>query len=193
MLLADALVLRKALVAQANLSEMNLRTHGTAQITERISAIEGTGPLVEKAKAALPDPSDYLDEVYYYNVALLLVETAVGKTNATVQIGTGTLAEALFLRKGLKGSVDLLAPLLSGEVKVARRTDVPGQALSDVVITAPLVNPDKAREMHGDLAKRLRTLDSAIQRANWATEVELPEWVSQPYKKGHGVNLGALI
>ena len=93
--------------------------------------------------------------------------------------------------------------------RIARRETTARAAtesvLTRIAVANPQVNalasvtPDKALQAadaadapyDGDaLSQRLRLLDSRIQKANWATEVPVPDWVSQPWNPEAPVTVG---
>ena len=88
---------------------------------------------------------------------------------------TTTLAELLLRRKELEGKVRVLEHIRERdmfEVKAARKrvTD----DIDDIVATVPKLTAGQVTKEFDWHSRQLRLVDAAIQRTNWATQVEVP-------------------
>ena len=93
-----------------------------------------------------------------------------------------SLAEALLLRKDLQGKVDRLRPLDQKsiyETRIARKPAAEG--VDDIVLAVPKLSFQQFTSAFDWHAKQLRRVDAVIQRANWDTQVDLPDEANQDY------------
>lgn len=93
-----------------------------------------------------------------------------------------TLAEALLRRKELQGKVDQLKGIVNKdiyEVKAVRKNVADG--IDDVVATVPKLTAQQVTHEYDWYARQLRLCDAAIQRANWATQIEVDNSVVAEY------------
>lgn len=94
-----------------------------------------------------------------------------------------TLASALLRRKELQQKVDQLRTLdvkALFEVKV-KRTNVTDN-VDDIIATVPKLKPEEVTAAYDWHARRLREVDLAIQQANHATQIEIPEAIMADFE-----------
>lgn len=89
------------------------------------------------------------------------------------------IAEALLLRKQLEAKVKQLEPLkLQGENGVyefkTERKSV-GENVDEVRMQVPKMKPSDITKEYDHYATELRKLDTSIQKANWAYDVDYKE------------------
>lgn len=92
------------------------------------------------------------------------------------------LAEALLRRKELQEKVDQVRSIKEKdifEVKATRRqlTD----SVDDIVATVPKLTLSEVTKEYDFYSKRLRLVDSAIQQANWNTDIEANDSVMEDF------------
>jgi len=92
------------------------------------------------------------------------------------------LAEALLRRKELQGKVDVLKQIKEKdlfEVKAKRQkvTD----SIDDIVVQVPKLTATQVTSEFDFYARQLRLIDSAIQQANWVTEIEIRDTAMSDY------------
>jgi len=89
------------------------------------------------------------------------------------------LAEALLLRKQLEAEVKRLEPLKLQWSNGAFETKIIRRPLSDTVdeatVTMPKISFEEFTREYSKKATQLRKLDTAIQKANWAHDVDFNE------------------
>jgi hypothetical protein len=86
------------------------------------------------------------------------------------------LAEAVLRRKELQGHVDRLREInVQGlfEVRVTRKPAHEG--IDDITARIPKISMNQATHAYNWHAKQLRSIDAAIQQANWTVEVQVPD------------------
>ncbi len=95
---------------------------------------------------------------------------------------TKALAELLLIRKDLQGKVDRLATIDRKELfeNVIKRKPV-AEGVDDVIATVAKMSFQQFTHCYDWHAKQLRRVDAAIQRANWATQVEIDAEVLDDY------------
>lgn len=182
MILADALSLRKELSTRVQRLVSEQYSFRASLTPIRISSGESTEIAVQKA--VLPSLSAVCGETLHAVDALRAVETAVSLANATTLVEGVPLAFLLAKRKALKSAVDFLTTIqgsCSQGIKTGTRTSSPGTGFDDVMVSVPPVHPTEIRAALAETSERLRLTDSRIQRANWATEVPLPDWVGKAW------------
>lgn len=87
------------------------------------------------------------------------------------------VAEALVLRKHLAEKVEQLKPLYFNgqkglfETKTERKTI--GENVDEVTITTPKITMAELTGEYDKYSKALRQIDTAIQAANWAYDVDV--------------------
>ena len=89
------------------------------------------------------------------------------------------LAEALLRRKELNEKVDQLRKINVDklfEVKVRRQNVT--ESLDDVTASIPKISLSQVAAGYDYYAKQLRLVDAAIQQANWTTEIEVGDVMS---------------
>ena len=94
------------------------------------------------------------------------------------------LAEALLRRKELQGKVEALRTIKEAdlfEVKATRRQV--SDSIDDIVAKIPKLEASQVTREFDWHSRQLRKIDSAIQQANWVTEVEIDEEVMNDYKE----------
>ena len=92
------------------------------------------------------------------------------------------LAEALLRRKELQNKVSQLHELDHKELyEVRARRQKIEDGIDDILANVPLVKFSQLTAAYDYHAKRLRQIDSAIQRANWETDVEIDETVMEDF------------
>jgi hypothetical protein len=93
---------------------------------------------------------------------------------------TITLAEALLRRKELQGLIDRLKPIHDNVEKLfvtrTKRQNV-NESTDNIVAHVPRIEATQVDAYYNWLAKQLRLIDAAIQRANWDTNLEIKETV----------------
>jgi len=93
------------------------------------------------------------------------------------------LAEALLRRKELQAKVQQLNDFKRAdlfEVKAQRRNVT--ESMDDIVAEVPKLTASQVTAEYDFYARQLRLIDSAIQQANWTTEVSVGESVMSDYK-----------
>lgn len=93
------------------------------------------------------------------------------------------LAEALLRRKELGQKVELLKQIRGAnlfEVKVQRKQVHEG--IDDVIAQVPKLAASQVTAEYDWHARQLRTIDAAIQRANWETDIEVTADAMADYK-----------
>ena len=94
------------------------------------------------------------------------------------------LAEALLRRKELGAKVTQLQQIKQEglfEVKVDRKPAHEG--IDDIIAQVPKISIAQVTDSYDWHARRLRMIDSAIQQANWNTEIEVDNSTMSDYKE----------
>ena len=93
------------------------------------------------------------------------------------------LAEALLRRKELQGKVDSLGGLKDAKIYevIAERRSV-SEGLDDIVAKVPKLTAGQVTKEFDWHSRQLRLVDSAIQQANWTTEIEVGETVMADFE-----------
>lgn len=94
-----------------------------------------------------------------------------------------SLAHALLRRKELQQKVDQLKTINQKELFEvrAKRVNVT-ESLDDIVAQVPKLRPEEITAAFDWHARRLREVDLAIQQANHATQVTVPDEVMADFK-----------
>ncbi|MER7283085.1 DIP1984 family protein [Dactylosporangium sp. NPDC000244] len=152
MKLAEALALRAAAVRRVE--QLRARIAASARYQEG-------EPPVEDAAALLADAGETLGE-------LEGLIRRINRTNATVEVEGGTLTDALARRDVLRmrhAVVTGAAQAAAGDAQRGHR-----QLRSELKMIVALPVADLRREAD-DLARRLREVDTLIQRTNWEADL----------------------
>lgn len=188
MKLADALTLRKELDSRVKflMTPVGRTVSASGQVQIRVENTESAQVAVTKYLSELPSPETVLKAHLWALAALAEVEREVNLVNAATLAGKGhkTLAELLVERHALKQAHSLMDTFhipLTAVGSDLRRVQVPNTTMEDLIFTSPKSEPSAIRQYTNHLSTRLRTIDSLVQQANWATDVEIPDWVVAGY------------
>jgi hypothetical protein len=92
------------------------------------------------------------------------------------------LAELLLRRKELEGKVRQLHAVQVSDMTVFKVNRVKAhEGLDEIKAQVPKVTMNQVTAAHDWYAKQLRLCDAAIQRANWATQVDIQDGVMDDY------------
>ncbi|WP_261663286.1 DIP1984 family protein [Deinococcus sp. Marseille-Q6407] len=151
MKLAEALILRADL--QKRLAQV------AARLTQNV--------LVQEGDAPAEDPAALLAEHAELSRQLALLIPAIHHTNLDTHLADGrTLTQALTERDLLDGQLNLLRRVVD-EASVQRQR----HSMSEVR-WVPVINAREWQAQADALAKQRRELDTALQQANWLTELQ---------------------
>lgn len=91
-----------------------------------------------------------------------------------------TLAEALLKRKELQQKIERLGPIQNKDLYITRTGRKPAaEGIDDIIAQVPQVTLDEFTRSFDHYARCLRLCDAAIQKANWATTVDIPDEAMQ--------------
>ena len=93
------------------------------------------------------------------------------------------LAEALLRRKELSAKLVQLQQIKQDglfEIKVNRKPAHEG--IDDIVAQVPKISLNQVTQAYDWHARRMRMVDSAIQQANWNTELDLEDSIMGDYE-----------
>lgn len=148
--------LSEALVLRADVQKRVLQLRDRLQISAQVQ--EGERPP--------EDPQDLLGEVDRLLETLTDLIRRINRTNLIAQLADGrTLTDALAERDVLKlraGVLNSLADAAAGKTSRYSRTEIKNVATVDV---------GALRRQIDGIARQYRELDTAIQAANWSTEL----------------------
>lgn len=93
-----------------------------------------------------------------------------------------TLAEALLYRKDLNNIVERRQQLKNTDVYETRvqRMKVT-DSLEDVTVNVPKLSASQVQAEADYYSRALRVLDAAIQKTNWDTVIDVPDYTVAPY------------
>lgn len=148
--LAEALILR---------SDANKRL---AQLRSRLARVA----TVQEGETPVEQPQDLLREIEQTAATLLTLIQQINRTNSQTAFGEdGTLADALAQRDVLSQRAAIYRQLAENAAAVNIR-----YSLSEIK-TRPTIDVQTIQQKADALAVEYRELDSAIQAANWSTEL----------------------
>ncbi len=150
MKLAEALILRADL--QTRLEQ--LRTRLTANA------------LVQEGEKPAEDPEQLLSELETNCSKLEKLIAQINLTNASTEVEGKTLTELLARRETLSQRISVMRSLTDA----ASRTVMRGSRMEVKIYSA--VSVKHLQKQVDDLSEELRILDTAIQSANWLTELK---------------------
>ena len=150
MKLAEALIMRADL--QTRLEQLRQRLVNNARVQEGESPAEDPMELLKEARAV----ADQLESLI----------GRINLTNARVTVEGKTLTELLARREVLTQRVSLMHSLLES----ASSTVMRGSRNEVKILSA--VDVKSLRKQADDLARELRTLDTAIQSRNWLEDLQ---------------------
>lgn len=133
---------------------------------EQLRARLKASVLVQEGEQPAEDPQTLLAEVDRLLTSMGALIAAINRTNLSTLLATGdTLTDALARRDVLKLRQDVLrgvADHASGRVDRYSRTEIR---------SVPTIDVGAVRRQVDALAQQYRELDTAIQAANWTTEL----------------------
>jgi len=151
MKLAEALVLRADL--QKRIAQLRVRLQQSA--------------LVQEGEQPPENPQELLAELARLIAELTTLITQINRTNVSAQTATGmTLTDALARRDALAlhySVLESLADRAGDRVNRYSRTEI---------LAVPTVDVAALRRQLDSLAQQRRELDTALQAANWAVELQ---------------------
>lgn len=150
MKLAEALIVRADL--QKKILQLRARMEKNAKVQEGETPAEDAAKLIVEFERLSDD--------------LVVLIKQINRTNAKRPFESGTLSDAIAERDWLRSKIDAYRSLYDeASIKQDR------YSRSEVKYVR-CVDAAKLQEMIDHLSKLYRTLDVAIQEANWATELE---------------------
>lgn len=94
------------------------------------------------------------------------------------------LADALLRRKELQGKVDALKAIKEKDLfEVRARRQSVAEGIDDVVVQVPKLTASQVTKEYDWHARQLRLIDSAIQQANWTTEITVGDEVMRDFSE----------
>ena len=131
------------------------------QLTSRLYA----NATVQEGEAPAEDPAALLEEYEDCAVQLETLIARINRTNCETRTDSGTLTELLAKRDCLKMRVGTYQDFLSAASNLTRRA-----TRSEIKIMSAVPVPEYRKKADA-LSRQLREVDSAIQAANWTTEL----------------------
>lgn len=131
------------------------------QLTSRLYA----NATVQEGEAPAEDPAALLEEYEDCAVQLETLIAHINRTNCETRMDSGTLTELLAKRDCLKMRVGTYQDFLSAASNLTRRA-----TRSEIKIMSAVPVPEYRKKADA-LSRQLREVDSAIQAANWTTEL----------------------
>ena len=149
MKLAEALIERADI--QKRLDQLEERLHANA--------------LVQEGEIPAEDPKSLLAELDNLTDSLEELITRINLTNASVVVDGQTITALIAKRDCLKKKLNLTRRFLSTASQTAMRSRG-----SEIILRSTVVVRDLQKEVDA-LSKELREVDTAIQAANWSTDL----------------------
>jgi len=116
------------------------------------------------------EPMEKIEELFqkYGSVMaeLEMIIMRINRTNATVRLDNGTLADAIAKRDCLKLKISTFRDLIEMATVVRERS-----YRSDKIIYTRCIDTSKLRKKADDLAKEYRALDTKMQGLNWNVDL----------------------
>ncbi len=92
------------------------------------------------------------------------------------------MAEALSKQKEISNKVEILKKLKDSDVfelRVQRKQVT--ENIDDIAARVPKLNAAQVTDEYDHYARQLRLIQCAIQKGNWVHEIEVDDYVFQPY------------